>query len=653
MEIEKKSDFIYLNCHSEYSFFSGKAKISDLVYSASSLGMSTLGLTDIGNMYGAMEFYRACIKANIKPIIGTEAVLNTQGSLERLILLARNNTGYKNLTKLYDGTLPVNKFGSTPIELNALSENAKGIICIILSLDVNNKGNQNWLTNVHNIFDTGCIFLGLSYQNKYTDKKRLNGIIDIAKKNKVPLVALYPDIVIKSRHHTLNTEILESKVESAMLFSEWPDAISNTLIIGDMINLEIDLDGPRKPVLAKLGTSVISSEYLRRLVMDSITKYYDEITEIILKRVEAELSAIIEAGYEDYILLVWDLVNFAKENGVILSQGYGVAPSSLVNYVLGITNLDPLRFGLVFERFLNHVDRSAIPVFLQFGFQLDQEKDPQYLAHPRLGIQVSYEHHDALIKYIETCYGSGSVARTVAFGRQRQPSIQSYSEICRGSPCALRNSSPSIAIDSNGHMDGIPLTSLSKQEIPSTHYSDDDVETFGPVCVNLYSLWELSLIEKVVAKIRLIVKEFSITCIPLEDAHNIELFREGNTENIIAFKGVRMKQLLKAFSPSCFNDLVILYSMNRPIYNQYLPDVINAKNVKARASPIGSIMQNTPYRESLDTILAETYGELVYHEQLINILHCVYGFDLGQAVMIHRVFRRKFAPEMAMFFDES
>lgn len=268
METTNGKNFIHLNCHSDYSFFRSKARILDLVKSASSLGMPALALTDIGNMYGALEFYRACKKENIKPIIGTEVVYDSLQWLDRFILLARNETGYKNLTRLYNGNTKVDPFGANKINFDHLFANTSGLICIVTVLDFKFTDRWNPLLELQSNFDADCVYLGLQNYGESNKIAQLREIIELSKKINLPLVALNCGMYGYEYNYDASDGKLRAQEEVAKLFSACPEAISNTVRIGDMINLELNLSGSTAPAWASFDMSITPVEYLRQLVME-------------------------------------------------------------------------------------------------------------------------------------------------------------------------------------------------------------------------------------------------------------------------------------------------------------------------------------------------------------------------------------------------
>jgi|GEM_PF-6298687 len=651
METGTSGNFIHLNCHSEYSFYRSKARISELVRNAASLGMPALALTDIGNMYGALEFYRACRQAGIKPILGTEAACTGTQWPDRLILLARDLEGYKNLTSLYDGTHQVDPWGSTLIDCSALGDKARGIICIVPSIDIDKPDYSRHLTELSGAFDPACLYLGITNDSEADDASRLNKIFEFSQKPGLPLVALSSGRLGNGYGHDETVGILGSADEVAALFSPWPEAIANTLRIGEMIDLELELSGPRAPVWSGHDGDVDSEGHLRRLVLESARVRYGAVTVAIRDRIERELAIIHGNAYEDYLLLVLDLINYAKNAGIYIGPGYGQAPASIVNYVLGITDVDPLRFGLYFERFFSSTDYKTVREYIRSGFSVDPSATTKRIDSPRLGLRVGPEQREKIIQYLKDKYGRTGLARTAVFGR-RPVNRSGARAVLYGTTCSLRNSSSSFAVSPDNRLDGIPLTNFAEHELPITQFNSYDVASLGVACIDISPDSGLSTIGYIADTLSSAGHGISLADIPLEDEQTMELFRAGDTKGIIGFGGASVRSKLKDFAPTRFEDLLILNAMNHLKLDDLLSAVIRAKSLGAGLSPIGEILADTPYSKAGESILAETYGELVYQEQFMNVLHAVYGFSLSQTNMIRRAFGRKSVSEIKEIFSE-
>jgi len=376
MESNPNKQFVHLNCHSDYSLFQSTTRITELVDKAASLGMPGLALTDIGNMYGTIEFYKACKKAGINPIIGTEALVASGTVLRRLILLARNYEGYRNLMHLYDGTNEIDAWGISKIDSDKITTNAKNLMCIIPCNEVEPATLKPELKKLSNTFDAGCLFLGIEDRGLPEDKPALQAIIALGKETGLPLVALNnvrylanSDAEAQGFLHAIGRRKTSTQSqcppvvgtehwfktaeEMAVQFSFIPEAVANTLVINDMVKLELNLDGPQAPAHIISEDTGNSAEYLRRLVMEAITERYPSVSTAIMARVEHELDIITRCGYEDYFLMFRELVTWAKHDDIPVGPGRGTAASSIVNYILRITDIEPIRFGLHFERFIN------------------------------------------------------------------------------------------------------------------------------------------------------------------------------------------------------------------------------------------------------------------------------------------------------------
>ena len=648
MDTACNSDFINLNCHSEYSFYRSAAKIPSLVFEAKKLGMSALALTDSGNMYGILEFSRICKAKGIKPICGTEAVLTGSCVPCRLILLARNSVGYANLVRLYDGKHPVDSWGVTKIEWEKLRSHGEGIICIVDSRSYLDQQHRIFLKELSLVFDTGHLFLGVAPHLCGKDSARLDDIATLSKETRLPVVGLSPDLDEGLSHISRDVNVIRSTEEASELFKDIPEAVSNTRAIRDMIDFELPLDGPRAPVFPIPAEFKNSAEYLRYLVERSLGKRYGIVTSEIRERVDYELAAFHSRNYEDYLLLVWDLISFAQRKEIVTVAGYGQFHASIVCFALGISDIDPLRFGLLFDKFLEPPigDASELDEFKQLDRAFINIYFPERSTHPRIGLLIAPERRHELLDYLKLKFGDEMILGTASFVTNKQK-IQKSDHRRRGKICPLRNSSPSVAIINRTTMKDIPLARTSIKASPLAQFKNDDIETSGAVCIDIYTRDEVSIIERVAREIKLRKNDFSVSRIPLNDSATLELFRKGNTDWISAFKSDRMKSALRNFRPDNFKDLTLLYVINRQEFELIFQAIVTARKNGTIDSTIVKTLVGHPYCKEATSLLAETYGVLVYQEQIMGLLNVVCGLDYIKANRIRRAFIQRRPLEQA------
>lgn len=638
--------FVHLYAHSEYSFYQSTATVHDLVDRATQLGMPALALTDAGNMYGAMQFYRACKREGIKPILGTEAMLAGGGLPDRLILLARDADGYRNLVRLYDGTNPVDAWGISVVDERRLLSGAGGLVCIVPGMRGRAQQQREWLARLAGMFDHGCLFLGLERYAKSDNVEALTASIDLARTEGVLLVAINDIRCLESeenlqlfRSNGRNTVGYDCVVpdpagtghwfrdgaEMVDLFADIPESIANTQAIARMVNLELDLETQHAPqdhiprvveVVAEDGPS-----RLRRLVMAALPERYPICDDAITSRVEHELGVIAELGLADQFLMLGDLVAWAREHDIPVGSGHGPAPASIVNYILGITGVDPLHFGLVFERFIN----------------------PMWKNPPFIAIDIGYERREELIAHLGELYGNDNIAAVAEFFSSPDSDDDSVvSARLSGLRCRVKVSPASMLVARPETMALLPRYKEAGSNRTIVQYTKDQAMALGALVFDISEMEVLTHLHHVVHHLEACGNTMDLDAIPMDDAATMALFKAGNTNGIFLFDDDRMKRVLIEVRPDSFADLMMIYALNRPGFDALIPAVVQAKTSK-----------NIPARccAAVDAVLRETYGQLLYHEQVIFILHSVFGFDFAAADVIRRHIEHKFAPGVAAAID--
>ncbi|MEE8360137.1 MAG: DNA polymerase III subunit alpha, partial [Candidatus Omnitrophota bacterium] len=432
----KHSNFVHLHVHTQYSLLDGGCLITDLIDLAKAFRMPAVSITDHGNMFGAIEFYHQAMKAGIKPIIGCEAYLAPNSRFEKsahgiheaafhILLLAKDEIGYKNLMKIVTSGYLEGFYYRPRIDKDILAEHSKGLVALTACL----KGEVPHLVmtdrmdqakqvcgQYRDIFGKGNFYLEVM-NNKIPEQEKVNkGLVILSKELNIPLVATNDTHYLtrdNAKAHEallciqtqamlddpnrmkLQTEefYLKSPEEMAEAFSEIPQAISNTVEIAEKCKLEIDFSRTHLPRY-KAPEGKTREGYLRELCMEGLTKKYGEITPEIKSRFEHELSVISKSGYISYFLMAWDFVSYAKSKGIPVGPGRGSAAGSIISYSLGITDIDPLRYDLLFERFLN----------------------PDRVSLPDIDIDFCYERRQEVIDYVTAKYSKENVAQIITFG---------------------------------------------------------------------------------------------------------------------------------------------------------------------------------------------------------------------------------------------
>ena len=706
-------DFVHLHVHSEYSLLDGAARIKEMAAKAAELGMTSLALTDHGVMYGAIPFYKACKEHGIKPILGVEAYI-TAGSrhdkqsrkdqpIYHLTLLAKNDTGYRNLMKLTSIGHLEGFYYRPRIDFEVLSSHAEGLVCLsgcmsselsqLLAADKYEEAKALAL-KYRGVFG-GDYYLELQDHGILEQKKIAAGVLRIAEETGIPLAAtndshyLNPDdaglqdvLICIGTGKTLddtdrlkittNEIYLKSGEEMAALFRHVPEAIANTVKIADSCTLELEFGKHILPAFSPLPDGKSAGAYLRELCEAGLVARYGQLPEWnaeeafrerAKERLEYELKVIGEMGFDDYFLIVWDFIRFAHDNGIVTGPGRGSSAGSLVAYTLRITDVDPLAHKLLFERFLN----------------------PERITMPDIDVDFSDDRRDEVIKYVVDKYGSEHVAQIITFGTLAARAavrdvgrvmnlpygeVDKAAKLIPGMPGmsierAMRESAEfrtlaegagnaaeliamarrvegmprhasthaaGIVISSGPLTDYVPLQE-GTDGVPLTQYSMENLESVGLLKMDFLGLRTLSIIERTLGWIKeLTGKELRWQDVSYEDARTYELMGRGETTGVFQLESPGMRRVLKDMKPSSFEDIVSVLALFRPGPMEFIPQFIRAKH--------GLIEVEYPH-VNLKPILQDTYGIIVYQEQIMQIASVMAGFSLGQADLLRRAVSKK------------
>ncbi|WP_145136068.1 DNA polymerase III subunit alpha [Paenibacillus sp. Y412MC10] len=706
------SSFVHLHVHSEYSLLDGAARISDLVRRAAENGMKALALTDHGVMYGAVPFYKACVAEGIKPIIGCEAYLTAGSRKERgsrkdqpiyhLILLAKNETGYRNLMKLCSiGHLE--GFHYKPrIDMDALAKHHEGIIC--LSACLGGEVPQHLLhgrteearraaLRYRDIFGED-FYLELQ-DHGLPEQKRVNPqLIELARELDLPLVATndvhylvredasMQDVLIcigtgktvedEDRLQIQTDQLyLKSGDEMARLFPHVREALDNTLLIADKCSLELEFGRSILPEYRPLPEGQTAAEYLRNLCLEGLESRYsttdlwdtEEGKRELLQRLDYELGVIGSMGFSDYFLIVWDFIAYAHRQGIVTGPGRGSSAGSLVAYVLRITNVDPIKYNLLFERFLN----------------------PERVTMPDIDIDFSDERRDEVIEYVADKYGSEHVAQIITFGTMAARAAVrdvgralnvSYGEVDKaaklipnahginirrameisdelkklyeqspktremldmamkveGMPRHASTHAAGVVISRDPLTDAVPLQEGSERTA-LTQYPMEQLESIGLLKMDFLGLRTLSIIERSMRWIgEMTGSAPDFAQVPDDDPLTYEMLGSGDTTGVFQLESAGMRRVLKELKPSVFEDVISVVALYRPGPMEFIPNFIQAKH--------GTIQVDYPH-DDLKPILADTYGIIVYQEQIMKIASLMAGFSLGEADLLRRAVSKK------------
>jgi DNA polymerase-3 subunit alpha len=701
------SEFIHLHVHTQYSLLDGACRIPDLLALATQYKMDSLAITDHGSMFGALEFYMLAQKAGIKPIIGCEVYVAPKSRLEKtmqhsedasyhLILLARDETGYLNLMKLVSIGYLEGFYYKPRIDKEVLACYGKGLIgltaCLkgeIPALIRQNRFNDalKAADDILNILGKDNFFLEMQ-ENSIEEQKIVNrGLVKISKELRIPLVATNDVHYLRKEHATSHEALLciqtqttlndqnrmrlsteefyfKSPEEMKKLFAEYPEAITNTLEIAARCNLELDFT---KSHLPKYEPPVGETKegFLKGLCERGLAVKFETVTPAITQRLEYELKIIKDMGFVSYFLIVWDFIRYAREKNIPVGPGRGSAAGSLVSYLLGITDLNPLTYGLLFERFLN----------------------PERIGLPDIDIDFCYERRQEVIDYVTNKYGQENVAQIITFGTMQARAVVrdvgrvmgiSYADVDRIAkliPVELDmtlkkaleseeelnnlykndqqiNKLITTAMSLEGlhrhasiHAAGVliadkplncymPLFKTQDDQI-TTGYSMSVLEKIGLLKVDFLGLRTLTVIDQAVKIIKEAQgKEININTIPLDDKPTYALLCSAQSIGIFQVESSGMRDLLRKLEPERFEDVIALLALYRPgpIGSGMLDDFIKRKH---KLIPIKYD------HKKLEPILKETYGIMVYQEQIMQIASALAGFSLAQADILRRAMGKK------------
>lgn len=750
-------EFVHLHNHSHYSLLDAICTIDGLVNAAVADKMRAVALTDHGVMFGALEFYKKCKSANIKPIVGFEAYVVQEGSrLDRgrniinpsptaevvdkdlnknqitqlsnnyahLILLAKNETGYRNLIKLNSIGHLEGYYYKPRIDLEVLSRYREGIVAlsacvhgVISSYVV--LGDIKTAKKMAGIYKDifGDDFY-LEIQNHLTiesEKAVLSHLPKIGKDLGIKLVAtndvhyikkehavahnIYLHLMAKSSKNIPSQEILtnlrygtdqiyfKTQKEMISLFKDFPEAIASTIEISEKCNLELDLTRHYMPHfnIPEGDSSKTLDEYLEKLVFEGLKKRIPNANEDTIDRLRYELDIIKKMNFSGYFLIVQDFINTAKKRGILVGPGRGSAAGSLVCYCLGITEINPLRYNLFFERFLN----------------------PERISMPDIDVDFQDDRRDEIIQYAKEKYGENSVAQIITFNKlaargvlkdvgrvlnfsfneineltklipmlfgklkplnecmEEVPEFKAYFESGSSEEKArkkslflysstLENLNKNASIHASGIViapsdvtDYVPL-SLAKNEakepVYCTQYDMNQLEDAGLIKIDFLGLKELKVINKT---LDLVNKKYGINLttdkIDLSDKKTYELFASGNTIGIFQFSKSNMREYLAKLKPQNIDDLAMMNALYRPGPMKLIPDVIDKRFGR---KPI------TYMHPKMEPVLKETYGTIVYQEQVMQIAREIAGFTMAQADNMRKAMGKKIKEKMAQIKED-
>ena len=704
-------EFCHLHTHTEYSLLDGEASIPKLIARVKELGMTSCAITDHGSMYGVVDFYREAKANGIHPVIGCEVYMAPRSRFDKvhdidnktshLILLAENQTGYQNLIKMVSIGYTEGFYYKPRIDFELLKEHSDGIIVLsaclagevpkaILRGDYD--GAKEIVERYVGVLGKDNYFLEIQDHGIREQKRIIPEIIKLSQETGVGLVATndihylskedakYQDVLMciqmektvdDPERMKFETEefYIKSPEEMADLFEYIPEAIENTEKIAKRCNVDFDFNTRHLPAF-DVPDGKDAFTYLKELCQSGLEKRYIPVPEELQKRLDYELDVIKNMGFVDYFLIVWDFIHFAKNNGVMVGPGRGSAAGSIVAYSLGITTVDPIKYGLIFERFLN----------------------PERVSMPDIDIDFAPEGRQKVIDYVVEKYGEGQVAQIITFGTMKAKlAIRDvgralnipYAEVDKVAKLvpfdlrmtiskaidisaelhALYENDPKIKelLDTSMALEGLPrhasthaagvvITSspivnyvplqLNADNFITTQFTKDTVEDLGLLKMDFLGLRNLTVIEnavKIIKKTRNI--DLDMDSIDYNKREVYELMSSGNTDGVFQLESAGMQSFIQELKPDCLEDVIAGIALYRPGPMEQIP-----RYIKSKKNP-DTIQYKHPL---LKDILDVTYGCMVYQEQVLEIVRTLAGYSLGKADQMRRTISKKKADQMVI-----
>jgi DNA polymerase-3 subunit alpha len=707
--------FVHLHNHTHYSLLDGLTKIDEMVKYAKEQGSPAIAITDHGTMYGVIDFYQQCKKAGIKPIIGVETYIAPRGravkeaNVDRgnhhLLLLAKNLQGYKNLIKLVSFAHLEGFYYKPRVDWELLQKYHEGLIacsaCLggeiphLIEAGQLDKAKSRIL-EYNELFGQGNYFLELQDHPNLEGQKILNEkLIEFSRELNIPLVATNDvhylhkedaeaqDILLclqnkkkvtdEDRMNMLDSDFsMRPNKEMIETFKHVPEAIANTLKIAEMCNVEIPLGQVQLPYFP-VPEGFDEFSYLEHLAKEGLKKRYgksyEEVEPVRKERLDYEMSVIKKMGWPSYFLIVADFINWAKDSGIIVGPGRGSAAGSLVCYLIGITNLDPLVYDLLFERFLN----------------------PERISMPDIDTDFADTGRDKVISYVEEKYGKDHVAQIITFGTiaarasmrdvgrvldipydfcdklakaipmftdlsEALANIKEFKDLYEQEPDAKKIIDYALRLEgvsrhSSTHACGVlitkdPLTEYVPIQYASSadmtvisQYSLHPIEDVGLLKMDFLGLKNLTIIEaalKIIKHTRGL--DIKMDEFPLDDKKAYKLFQDGETTGVFQFESSGMKRYLKDLKPTIFEDIIAMVALYRPGPMEWIPDYIAGKHGTKKVQYLHPVLK---------PILDKTYGVAIYQEQVMQIARDLAGFTMGEADVLRRAMGKKIVKLLA------
>ena len=704
------ADFVHLHGHSEYSLLDGACRIGEMAELAAEQGMPALAITDHGSLFGVIEHYRACQDAGIKPIIGCEVYVAIDSRHSRqaarglthasnhLVLLAKDATGYRNLTKLVSKGYLEGYYYNPRIDKELLREHAEGLICMSACIggEVPHLIQREGLAAAEKVAREFMDIFGDDYyleiqRHDIDPEAKVNdGLLKLHRKLGVPLVATNDFHFLRATDHDAHDALIciqtnktvdeknrmcypdglymKSPAEMQTLFADLPDALERTLEIADKCNVELDFGKTYMPDFPIPTGYASSDDYLTQLAQEGLERRYGTVDSAVQERLDYELSVITSQDFSGYFLIVWDLVNYARNQGISVGPGRGSAAGCLASYCLGITNIDPIKYDLIFERFLN----------------------PERIEPPDIDIDFDDTRRDEVLRYVVDKYGKDNVSQVITFGTmgakavvrdvgrvlgmpfgevdriakqvptelkitldkaiERVPELLQLAqasgnegkliEYARKLEGMARHASVhacAVIIAPGELTDYVPLYRAPKDGTITTQFVGETCMDIGLLKMDILGLTMLSLVNEAVRLIHLKEPDFDLEAIPWDDRATFDLFGRGETIGVFQFESAGMREYLTKLKPDTIEDIIAMNALYRPGPMDNIPTFIARKHGEE------AVAYDHP---ELESILEPTYGIMVYQEQVMRIAQELAGFTLGQADILRKAMGKKKPEEM-------
>ncbi|MBD3220542.1 DNA polymerase III subunit alpha [bacterium] len=706
------TQFVHLHNHSDYSLLDGAMKTRDMVAKAAECGQPALALTDHGNMFGAVEFYLECRRAGIKPILGMEAYVTRDmhdrsgkeaARSNHTVLLVQNQTGWQNLVKLASEAYLEGFYYKPRIDKKLLADHAEGVIALSACLggepnaalvrgDL--KGAIRAASEYKEIFGPDRYFLEIQNHGLPEEERVRQMMPEVARATGLELVATNDCHFLDRSHHEAHDILLaiqtgktlddpgrwrsatsevyfKTTEEMRALFSDWPAALSNTVHIADMVDFELELGRLLLPAFPLPEGFANPEDYVEHLAREGLVQRYGEVTPALSERLEYELGIIRKTGYAGYFLIVWDFIDAARRRDIPVGPGRGSAAGSLVCYCMGITDIDPIKHQLLFERFLN----------------------PERISMPDIDVDFCFEKRPDIIRYVEEKYGRENVSQIITFGTMaaravikdvarvldlgfaesdrisklvpeelgitleraiaEAPGLKEVGEESEKHAMLLRNAqvleglnrnpgihAAGVLITPSPLVEHLPLYQSTKGDI-TTQFDMRMSEEMGLLKMDFLGLRTLTVIDKA---LKLIAETHgsapTASEIPTDDPATYELLQQGRTVGVFQLESSGMQELVRKMKPTCYDDITAINALYRPGPLGAGMDEVFVDRKHGR--------KQIEYKHpDLEPILKDTYGVILYQEQVMQIASTLGGFSMGQADRLRKAMGKKKADIMA------